>query len=407
MKFGCKEQKMLSGKKIVLGITGSIAAYKTASLLRMLIKHGAEVQVVMTDAAKEFVTPLTLATLSKKPVYTSFVLNTHGQWANHVELALWADCILIAPASANTIAKMAYGLCDNLLTAIYLSAKSQVFVAPAMDLDMYAHPTTKRNLTTLKSFGNVVLPVGNGELASGLSGEGRMLEETEIVNHLVQYFDKTKRLAKKKVLVTAGPTYENIDPVRFIGNHSSGKMGFALAEEFANEGAEVTLITGPTQLICKHTTIKRIDVTSAEDMYNAVTAINKKQDILVMSAAVADYKPSKVSKVKIKKNNSNFDLPLTKTKDILAYLGKVKPKNQILVGFALETNNELEHAIEKLKKKNLNFIVLNSLRNKGAGFATDTNQITILDKHNQLTEFPLKSKTEVAKDIINTITTLL
>ncbi len=328
MKFGCKEQKMLSGKKIVLGITGSIAAYKTASLLRMLIKHGAEVQVVMTDAAKEFVTPLTLATLSKKPVYTSFVLNTHGQWANHVELALWADCILIAPASANTIAKMAYGLCDNLLTAIYLSAKSQVFVAPAMDLDMYAHPTTKRNLTTLKSFGNVVLPVGNGELASGLSGEGRMLEETEIVNHLVQYFDKTKRLAKKKVLVTAGPTYENIDPVRFIGNHSSGKMGFALAEEFANEGAEVTLITGPTQLICKHTTIKRIDVTSAEDMYNAVTAINKKQDILVMSAAVADYKPSKVSKVKIKKNNSNFDLPLTKTKDILAYLGKVKPKNQ-------------------------------------------------------------------------------
>lgn len=407
MKFGCKEQKMLSGKKIVLGITGSIAAYKTASLVRMLIKQGAEVQVVMTDAAKEFVTPLTLATLSKKPVYTSFVLNTHGQWANHVELALWADCILIAPASANTIAKMAYGLCDNLLTAIYLSAKSQVFVAPAMDLDMYAHPTTKRNLTTLKSFGNVVLPVGNGELASGLSGEGRMLEETEIVNHLVQYFDKTKRLAKKKVLVTAGPTYENIDPVRFIGNHSSGKMGFALAEEFANEGAEVTLITGPTQLICKHTTIKRIDVTSAEDMYNAVTAINKKQDILVMSAAVADYKPSKVSKVKIKKNNSNFDLPLTKTKDILAYLGKVKPKNQILVGFALETNNELEHAIEKLKKKNLNFIVLNSLRNKGAGFATDTNQITILDKHNQLTEFPLKSKTEVAKDIINTITTLL
>lgn len=398
---------MLSGKKIVLGITGSIAAYKTASLVRMLIKQGAEVQVVMTDAAKEFVTPLTLATLSKKPVYTSFVLNTHGQWANHVELALWADCILIAPASANTIAKMAYGLCDNLLTAIYLSAKSQVFVAPAMDLDMYAHPTTKRNLTTLKSFGNVVLPVGNGELASGLSGEGRMLEETEIVNHLVQYFDKTKRLAKKKVLVTAGPTYENIDPVRFIGNHSSGKMGFALAEEFANEGAEVTLITGPTQLICKHTTIKRIDVTSAEDMYNAVTAINKKQDILVMSAAVADYKPSKVSKVKIKKNNSNFDLPLTKTKDILAYLGKVKPKNQILVGFALETNNELEHAIEKLKKKNLNFIVLNSLRNKGAGFAMDTNQITILDKHNQLTEFPLKSKTEVAKDIINTITTLL
>lgn len=398
---------MLSGKKIVLGITGSIAAYKTASLVRMLIKQGAEVQVVMTDAAKEFVTPLTLATLSKKPVYTSFVLNTHGQWANHVELALWADCILIAPASANTIAKMAYGLCDNLLTAIYLSAKSQVFVAPAMDLDMYAHPTTKRNLTTLKSFGNVVLPVGNGELASGLSGEGRMLEETEIVNHLVQYFDKTKRLAKKKVLVTAGPTYENIDPVRFIGNHSSGKMGFALAEEFANEGAEVTLITGPTQLICKHTTIKRIDVTSAEDMYNAVTAINKKQDILVMSAAVADYKPSKVSKVKIKKNNSNFDLPLTKTKDILAYLGKVKPKNQILVGFALETNNELEHAIEKLKKKNLNFIVLNSLRNKGAGFATDTNKITILDKHNQITEFPLKPKTEVAKDIINTITTLL
>ncbi len=398
---------MLSGKKIVLGITGSIAAYKTASLVRMLIKQGAEVQVVMTDAAKEFVTPLTLATLSKKPVYTSFVLNTHGQWANHVELALWADCILIAPASANTIAKMANGLCDNLLTAIYLSAKSQVFIAPAMDLDMYAHPTTKRNLTTLKSFGNVVLPVGNGELASGLSGEGRMLEETEIVNHLVQYFDKTKRLAKKKVLVTAGPTYENIDPVRFIGNHSSGKMGFALAEEFANEGAEVTLITGPTQLICKHATIKRIDVTSAEDMYNAVTAINKKQDILVMSAAVADYTPSKVSKVKIKKNNTDFVLPLTKTKDILAYLGKVKPKNQILVGFALETNNELEHAIEKLKKKNLDFIVLNSLRNKGAGFATDTNQITILDKHNQLTEFPLKSKTEVAKDIINTITTLL
>ncbi|MCC7533582.1 MAG: bifunctional phosphopantothenoylcysteine decarboxylase/phosphopantothenate--cysteine ligase CoaBC [Bacteroidia bacterium] len=398
---------MLSGKKIVLGITGSIAAYKTASLVRMLIKQGAEVQVVMTDAAKEFVTPLTLATLSKKPVYTSFVLNTHGQWANHVELALWADCILIAPASANTIAKMANGLCDNLLTAIYLSAKSQVFIAPAMDLDMYAHPATKRNLTTLKSFGNVVLPVGNGELASGLSGEGRMLEETEIVNHLVQYFDKTKRLAKKKVLVTAGPTYENIDPVRFIGNHSSGKMGFALAEEFANEGAEVTLITGPTQLICKHTTIKRIDVTSAEDMYNAVTAINKKQDILVMSAAVADYTPSKVSKVKIKKNNTDFVLPLTKTKDILAYLGKVKPKNQILVGFALETNNELEHAIEKLKKKNLDFIVLNSLRNKGAGFATDTNQITILDKHNQLTEFPLKSKTEVAKDIINTITTLL
>ena len=397
---------MLQGKKILLGVTGSIAAYKAATLVRLLVKQGAQVKVIMSDGAQDFITPLTLSTLSKNPVYHKFVLNQEGEWANHVELALWADCLLIAPATANTLAKMAHGLCDNLLLATYLSAKSKVFVAPAMDLDMYAHPSTQQNLNTIKNYGNIVLPVGSGELASGLKGDGRMLEPEEIVDFLTKHITTTQTLKNKKVLVTAGPTYESIDPVRFIGNHSSGKMGFALAEEFAQHGADVTLIAGPTDLKLNNSQIKRIDVTSADDMFEKTVKLFSKTDIAVMSAAVADYTPEKVSITKIKKSGDELHLKLKKTKDILAELGKHKTKKQLLVGFALETDNEVANAKQKLERKNLDFIVLNSLRTKGAGFGHDTNKITIIDRAGKQTDFKLKSKTEVAHDIVQKIINL-
>lgn len=394
---------MLKGKKILLGVTGSIAAYKAATLVRLLVKQGAEVKVLMSDGAQDFITPLTLSTLSKNPVYHQFVLNNQGEWTNHVELAIWADCLLIAPATANTIAKMAHGICDNLLLATYLSAKCVTFVAPAMDLDMYAHGSTQNNLTTLKSYGNIVLPVASGELASGLIGAGRMIEPEEIISFLQTHLVTTEALKNKKVLVTAGPTYESIDPVRFIGNHSSGKMGFAIAEEFARHGADVTLISGPTDLKTNNSKIKRIDVTSADDMFEKTLKAFTKSEIAVMSAAVADYTPEKVSITKIKKSGDELHLKLKKTKDILAELGMHKTKKQTLVGFALETNNEVANAKLKLQKKNLDFIVLNSLRSKGAGFGFDTNKITIIDKLGVQTEYKLKSKTEVAHDIVQKI----
>ena len=394
---------MLKGKKILLGVTGSIAAYKAATLVRLLVKQGAEVKVLMSDGAQDFITPLTLSTLSKNPVYHQFVLNNQGEWTNHVELAMWADCLLIAPATANTIAKMAHGICDNLLLATYLSAKCVTFVAPAMDLDMYAHGSTQNNLTTLKSYGNIVLPVASGELASGLIGAGRMIEPEEIISFLQTHLVTTQALKNKKVLVTAGPTYESIDPVRFIGNHSSGKMGFAIAEEFARHGADVTLISGPTDLKTNNSKIKRIDVTSADDMFEKTLNAFTKSEIAVMSAAVADYTPEKVSITKIKKSGDELHLKLKKTKDILAELGKHKTKKQTLVGFALETNNEVANAKQKLQKKNLDFIILKSLRSKGAGFGFDTNKITIIDKLGVQTEYKLKSKTEVAHDIVQKI----
>lgn len=394
---------MLNGKKILLGVTGSIAAYKSATLVRILVKKGALVKVIMSESATDFITPLTLSTLSKNPVYRNFVLNESGEWANHVDLALWADCLVIAPASANTLAKMANGLCDNLLLATYLSAKSPVFVAPAMDLDMYAHSATQQNLAKLKTYGNFVLPVASGELASGLIGEGRMIEPEDIVTYLEKHFTATQQLKGKKVLVTAGPTYEQIDPVRFIGNHSSGKMGFALAEEFAKHGAEVTLIAGPTDLKITHQSINRLDVTSAEEMYTKTIKQFTKCDIAVMSAAVADYTPEKVSITKIKKSGDELHLKLKKTKDILAELGQLKTKKQCLVGFALETDNELANAKQKLNKKNLDFIVLNSLKNKGAGFGHDTNQVTLIDKKGGKTRLKLKSKSEVAEDIVQKV----
>lgn len=398
---------MLKGKKIVLGVTGSIAAYKSAHLVRLLVKKGASVQVIMTPDAAAFTTPVTLSTLSKNPVHSEFVLNKQGQWTNHVELALWADCMLIAPATANTLAKMAQGICDNLLLATYLSAKSAVFIAPAMDLDMYAHPATQHNLQLLKQHGNIILPSASGELASGLSGAGRMQEPEDIVKQLNSYFETTQVLTNKKILVTAGPTYENIDPVRFIGNYSSGKMGFALAECFANYGADVTLITGPTELQTTHANIKRIDVKSADDMLKQTVKQFAKTQIAVMSAAVADYTPEKVSLSKIKKSGNELHLKLKKTTDILAELGSLKTKKQLLVGFALETDNELANAKQKLSKKNLDFIVLNSLKQKGAGFAHNTNQISIIDRQGKVTHFGLKSKTEVAHDIVNKIIKLL
>lgn len=398
---------MLKGKKILLGVTGGIAAYKSASIVRLLIKHGAEVKIVMTPDAHAFVTPLTLATLSKNEVYTDLYDKQSGKWNNHVELALWSDLILVAPATANTLAKMASGICDNLLMAIYLSAKSRVFVAPAMDLDMYAHPATQRNLHCLQQDGNIVLPVGEGELASGLNGAGRMLEPEEIVSFIQEMTNVSLKLKGKKVLVTAGPTYENIDPVRFIGNHSSGKMGFALAETFAQHGAQVILITGPTELTVHHQQIKRIDVRSASEMYEKTIAEFKKCQIAVMSAAVADYTPEQVAVTKIKKQGNELHLRLKKTKDILAELGKLKNKKQFLVGFALETDNEIENAKIKLQKKNLDFIVLNSLRTKGAAFGYDTNKVSIIDRNGTVSHSKLKSKTETSHDIVNKIIDML
>lgn len=393
---------MLQNKKIVLGVCGSIAAYKAASLVRLLKKAEAEVKVVMTASASDFITPLTLSTLSKNPVYSNFIKNDAGEWNNHVELGLWADLLLIAPASANTIAKMAHGQCDNLLLATYLSAKCPVYVAPAMDLDMYKHPSTIANINTLKQYGNTIIDAEYGELASGLVGAGRMAEPESIINFLDSKIKK-KALTGKKVLITAGPTYEAIDPVRFIGNHSSGKMGYALAEILADEGATVNLVSGPTNLSISHPNIQKISVTSAEEMYQASAELFKKMDIAVLAAAVADYKPDVVADQKIKKSDSNLNIQLTKTKDIAAELGRLKQNGQLMVGFALETENEEANAQKKIQSKNFDFIVLNSLNDKGAGFGHDTNKITIIDKQNKIRKFELKSKKEVAQDIVDTI----
>lgn len=397
---------MLKDKNIILGVCGSIAAYKAATLVRLLIKAGANVKVILTPDAANFITPLTLATLSKNPVYTQYFEESTGVWTNHVELGLWADYMIIAPASANTIAKMSNGLCDNLLSAVYLSAKCPVFFAPAMDLDMWKHQSTQSNIDRLKSFGNIMIAPNSGELASGLYGEGRMAEPEEIITFLSDSIKKKLPLNGKKVLVTAGPTFEAIDPVRFIGNHSSGKMGFAIAEQFASMGANVTLITGPTaERSSAH--ISRIDVISAQEMLNACQQYFTTADITVMSAAVADYTPLEVASQKIKKKDNELSIALKKTTDILATLGAQKTSHQILVGFALETEHEEEHAKAKLIKKNLDLIVLNSLNDKGAGFQTDTNKITIFNKSFEKKVFDVKSKADVAKDISNEILALM
>jgi phosphopantothenoylcysteine decarboxylase/phosphopantothenate--cysteine ligase len=395
---------ILSGKNILLGIAAGIAAYKTASLVRLFIKAGANVKVVMTPASKDFITPLTLSTLSKNPVYSSFTNDEddNAMWNNHVELGLWADLFIVAPATANTMSKMANGICDNLLLATYLSAKCPVYFAPAMDLDMYKHQSTLDSFDTLKSFGNIMIPATSGELASGLVGEGRMAEPEDIVTFLENDILGKLPLRGKKVLITAGPTYEAIDPVRFIGNHSSGKMGFEIAKAAANLGAEVTLISGPSNQTVSHSLIQVERVTSASEMYGAVHSHFNRSDIAILSAAVADYKPKNVSDKKIKKAASTFTIELEKTKDILKSLGAIK-KHQFLVGFALETNNELEHAKGKLKAKNLNLIVLNSLNDQGAGFGGSTNKVTFITDTEEVIDHQLKSKTEVAQDLMEQI----
>ena len=398
---------ILSGKNILLGISAGIAAYKAATLVRLFVKAGAHVKVVITPSAKDFVTPLTLSTLSKNPVYSTFVDDVDSElWNNHIELGLWADFFIIAPATANTLSKMANGICDNLLLATYLSAKCPVYFAPAMDLDMYKHPTTKQSFKKLESFGNIIIPATSGELASGLFGEGRMAEPEDILSFIENDVLGKLPLHGKKILITAGPTYEAIDPVRFIGNHSSGKMGFEIANASANLGAEVILITGPTHLNLNHSLVHVIRVTSAEDMYVESHKYFDQVDVAVLAAAVADYRPKLVANQKIKKNDSSLTLELEKTKDILASLGAIK-KKQILVGFALETENELENAKGKLKRKNLNLIVLNSLQDKGAGFQLDTNKVTIIDNKEKVTAYPLKSKAEVAQDLLNEIIKVL
>ena len=395
---------ILSGKKILLGVTAGIAAYKTASLVRLFIKSGAEVQVIMTPASKDFITPLTLSTLSKNPVHSTFYDKEEENelWNNHVDLGLWADYMLIAPATANTLSKMTNGGCDNLLLATYLSAKCPVYFAPAMDLDMYIHPSTKQSLDKLQEFGNIMIPATSGELASGLVGEGRMAEPEDIVSFMENDILSKLPFKGKKILITAGPTYEAIDPVRFIGNHSSGKMGFSIAKAAANLGAEVFLISGPSHQTVNHSLIHRIDVTTADEMYEASHKFYPDSDVAILSAAVADYRPKHVVTEKIKKKDSALEIDLEPTKDILASLGAIK-KDQFLVGFALETNNELEHAKGKLERKNLDAIVLNSLKDKGAGFATNTNKITFIDKNKEQVAFELKSKEEVADDILNEI----
>lgn len=394
---------MLHGKKIILGVTGSIAAYKAAHLVRLLIKSGAEVKVIMTTSAKDFITPLTLSTLSKNPVLSEFIKDHTGQWNNHVELGLWADALVIAPASANTISKMAHGSCDNLLLAVYLSARCPVLLAPAMDLDMLQHGSTKNNLEKLRQFGNQIIEPAYGELASGLTGTGRMAEPEEILTYLQAFFGKHQPLKGKTALVTAGPTYEALDPVRFIGNHSSGKMGYAIAEALARHGATVYLISGPTALHTIHTGIHVKQVTSAEEMHNACLDIFPQTDIAVLAAAVADYKPATKADQKIKKKDDTLSLELIKTHDIAAALGKQKNKRQFIVGFALETENEETNALKKLKSKNFDLIVLNSLNDKGAGFGHDTNKISVFDPQAKVYTFDLKSKSELAEDIVNLI----
>lgn len=394
---------MLRGKNIILGITGSIAAYKSAMLTRLLVKEGANVKIVMTPLAKEFITPLTLATLAKNPILVDFFDPTNGNWNSHVSLGLWADAYVIAPATANTLGKMANGIADNLLMTTYFSAKCPVFVAPAMDLDMFQHPATQKNIGTLLSYGNHIIDAGTGELASGLEGKGRMAEPEDIVRYLNSYFAETASLSGKKVMITAGPTYEKIDPVRFIGNYSSGKMGFALAQTCAERGAKVTLIAGPVSLTIDHPNIERIDVESAEEMYQAASSHFADTDIAILCAAVADFTPETKADQKLKRGKDDLVLNLKPTRDIAASLGTVKRDNQLLVGFALETNNEEENALSKLKRKNFDMIVLNSLRTPQAGFQYNTNQITIIDKNGDKTEYPLKDKKEVANDIVNVI----
>ncbi|MAB49779.1 MAG: bifunctional phosphopantothenoylcysteine decarboxylase/phosphopantothenate--cysteine ligase CoaBC [Flavobacteriaceae bacterium] len=395
---------ILRDKNILLGITAGIAAYKSASLVRLFIKAGANVKVVMTPASKDFITPLTLSTLSKNPVYSSFVDEDDDNevWNNHVELGLWADYFVIAPATANTMAKMANGVCDNILLATYLSAKCPVYFAPAMDLDMYKHESTKTSFEKLTAYGNKMIPAGTGELASGLVGEGRMAEPEEIISFIEKDILSLLPLHGKKVLITAGPTYEALDPVRFIGNHSSGKMGFEIAKAAANLGAEVILVSGPTHQTITHSLVSVKPVVSAEDMYDEVHKHFETSDIAILSAAVADYRPKNVANQKIKKKDATFTIELEKTKDILKSLGEIK-NNQYLVGFALETNNELEHAKGKLKSKNLDLIVLNSLQDKGAGFGVSTNKVTFITSSNDIIENPLKSKAEVAKDLMQQI----
>lgn len=392
---------MLKGKKIILGISGSIAAYKACYLIRGLIREGAEVQGVITPAGKEFITPITLSALTSKPVISEFFAQRDGTWNSHVDLGLWADAMVIAPATAATIGKMANGIADNMLITTYLSAKAPVFVAPAMDLDMYAHPSTQKNLDTLRSYGNRIIEPGTGELASHLVGKGRMEEPENIIRVLDEFFSATPELQGKKVMITAGPTCEKIDPVRFIGNYSSGKMGFALAEECARRGADVTLIAGPVQMQARHSRIRRIDVESAAEMYEAASEHFRESDAAILCAAVADFRPVEAAGKKIKREKEGeLTLHLQPTKDIAACLGREKKENQLLVGFALETDDEQRNAEGKLERKNLDFIVLNSLNDAGAGFRHDTNRISIIDREGR-TDYPLKSKKEVARDIID------
>jgi phosphopantothenoylcysteine decarboxylase/phosphopantothenate--cysteine ligase len=397
----------LEGKHIILGVTGSIAAYKAAYLLRLLVKEGAEVQVVMTPAAKEFITPVTMSALSTKPVASEFFAANDGTWHSHVDMGQWADLMLIAPVTAATMGKMVTGIADNLLVTTYMSAKCPVMIAPAMDLDMFQHPSTLNNLETLKSFGNIMLEPAEGELASGLHGKGRMQEPERIVEEVVAFFNSKKKLLNKHFLVTAGPTYEKIDPVRFIGNFSSGKMGFALAEELAGQGAQVTLVSGPVSLHTRNPNIKRIDVVSALDMKQAALDIFPKTDGAIMCAAVADYRPKFPAQQKIKRQASDLIIELEANDDIAACLGQMKRKDQVLVGFALETQDERSNAVQKMKRKNLDFIVLNSLQDKGAGFGVDTNKISILTKDNKAIDFRLKKKTEVARDIVDHLASCL
>lgn len=393
---------MLKGKHIILGITGSIAAYKAAYIIRGLVKKGAEVQVVITPSGKEFITPLTLATLSSHPVISEFFSNRDGTWNSHVDLGLWADAMLIAPATASTIGKMANGIADNMLVTTYLSCKVPVFVAPAMDLDMFAHPTTQQNLDRLRSFGNRIIEPASGELASHLVGKGRMEEPDKIIEVLEEFFSEQQELKGKKIVITAGPTYEKIDPVRFIGNYSSGKMGYALAEACANRGAEVILVSGPVSLSTHHPAIKRIDVESADEMYEATVHAFQEANAAILCAAVADYRPENKAEQKIKREkDEELLLRLVANKDIAAALGSMKKDGQVLVGFALETQNGVQHATGKLERKNLDFIVLNSLSDAGAGFRCDTNKVSILERNGLITEYALKSKTEVAGDIVN------
>jgi len=398
---------ILSGKKVLLGISGGIAAYKTPNLVRCLIKKGAEVKVVMTDSAKDFVTPLSLSTVSKNPVHSSFKSDDEdGVWNNHVELGLWADFMLICPATANTLFKMANGNCDNLLLGVYLSCKSETFFAPAMDLDMYKHQSTKESINKLISFGNILIPPAHGELASGLSGEGRLPEPNEIVDFIEKHYTKNLPLEGKKVLISAGPTIEQLDPVRYISNHSSGKMGYSLAETALSLGAEVKLISGPTNQSISSENIKIVHIKTGNELLEAIRNDYNNSDIVIMAAAVSDYKPIEFSEKKIKKDNNELNIKFEKTTDILFELGQNK-KNQILVGFALENNNELSNAINKLEKKNLDLIVLNSLNDEGAGFGYDTNKITVVDCLGNVTPYKLKKKNEVADDVFKHIIELM